>query len=84
MSSTSVVSKIAISISFRISYAAHAYCTAHADTPVPRPHQLASQQYRGCGEIELRQPIRAISRNRLSSMTSEEMEARLMSRAYRV
>ena len=31
------------------------------------------------GELETRQPIRATSRNRLSSDTLEEMEARLMS-----
>ena len=49
-------------------------------TPIPQrmsgwPHQLAGQQYCGHGKRERRQPIRAISRDRLSSETSE-MEAK--------
>ena len=70
-------------VSFRISY------MHMRRTPIPLrmsgwPHQLAGQRYCGHGKREIWQPIRATSRDRLSSETLE-MEARVnMSCAARV
>ena len=74
-----ILRRLAISISMS-HLGFHMRCTriAHA-AGNPQAHQLG-QRYSGRGE---RQRIRAISRDRLSSETSEEMEARLMSRAAR-
>ena len=47
-------------------------------------HAMALVRCCGRGERDTRQPIRATSRDRLSSKTSEEMEARLMSCATKV
>ena len=73
-----VVSKFAINISFRISYAVRAHSACQAG-----PTNWPSNGTVDVGERETRPPIRAASRDRLSSETSE-MEARLMSRVAKV
>ena len=62
----------------------HAYCAAQARRALAPTNWMANRGYCGCGEREIRQSICASSCDILSSKTSEEMEARLMSHAARM
>ena len=78
-----VVSEFAINISMFHTRHAHAYSTAHAGHLAVPTNWPANNTVDMGRAREIRQPIRATSRDRQSCETSE-MEARLMSRAARV